>query len=107
MANIIGTNGNDTLLGTNSADTINGLTGDDTITGKEDFDTLTGGGGKDIFVYNEGDGTDTITDFGGVGKTTSPTAAAIAKVDTIKFQGVDLTARNMVLTQNDSNLEIT
>ncbi|MBC1224508.1 calcium-binding protein [Nostoc sp. UCD121] len=106
MANIIGTNGNDTLLGTNSADTINGLTGDDTITGKEDYDTLTGGGGKDIFVYNEGDGTDTITDFGGVGKITSPTAAVIAEVDTIKFQGVDFTARNLLLTQNDKNLEI-
>ncbi|MBE8990610.1 calcium-binding protein [Nostoc sp. LEGE 12450] len=107
MANVIGTNGNDTLLGTNSADTINGLTGNDTITGKEEYDTLTGGGGKDIFVYNQGDGIDTITDFGGVGKTTSPTAAAIAKVDTIKFQGVDFTARNLLLTQNDSNLEIT
>ena len=111
MANIIGTNGNDTLLGTNSADTINGLAGNDTITANQGNDTLTGGGGKDKFVYKYDytftDGTDTITDFGGVGKGISPTAAVIAEVDTIKFQGYDLTARNLLLTQNGKNLEIT
>ncbi|MEH2401541.1 MAG: calcium-binding protein [Nostoc sp.] len=113
MANIIGTNGNDTLLGTNSADTIKGLAGNDTITANQGNDTLTGGGGKDKFVYNFDanfgftDGTDTITDFGGVGKGISPTAAVIAEVDTIKFQGYGLTARNLLLTQNGKNLEIT
>ncbi|MEH1847991.1 MAG: calcium-binding protein [Nostoc sp.] len=119
MANIIGTNGNDTLLGTNSADTINGLAGNDTITGNQGNDTLTGGGGKDKFVYNFHDsgggfappylseGTDTITDFGGIGQGISPTAAVIAEVDTIKFQGDGLTARNLLLTQNGKNLEIT
>ncbi|MFN6491356.1 calcium-binding protein [Nostoc sp. DedQUE03] len=108
MANIIGTNGNDTLLGTNSADTIKGLAGNDTITAKEGNDTLTGGGGKDIFVYNNfGDGTDTITDFGGIGKGTNPTAGVIAEVDTIKFLGANFTARNLLLTQNGNNLEIT
>nr|WP_322676607.1 calcium-binding protein [Nostoc sp. DedQUE03]MDZ7971851.1 calcium-binding protein [Nostoc sp. DedQUE03]MDZ8048966.1 calcium-binding protein [Nostoc sp. DedQUE02] len=98
MANIIGTNGNDSLLGGNSADTIKGLAGNDTITGN---------GGKDIFVYNLGDGTDTITDFGGIGKGTSPTAGIIAEVDTIKFLGAGLNARNLLLTQNANNLEIT
>ncbi|MEH2249872.1 beta strand repeat-containing protein [Nostoc sp.] len=111
MANIIGTNGDDTLLGTNSADTIKGLAGNDTITANQGNDTLTGGGGKDKFVYNydynSGFGTDTITDFGGIGKGTNPTAAVIAEVDTIKFQGYGLTARNLQLTQNGKNLEIT
>ena len=113
MANIIGTNGNDTLLGTNSADTIKGLAGNDIITANQGNDTLTGGGGKDKFVYNFDansgitDGTDTITDFGGVGKGISLTAAVIAEVDTIKFQGDGLTARNLLLTQNGKNLEIT
>ncbi|MDZ8187283.1 MAG: calcium-binding protein [Nostoc sp. ChiSLP02] len=96
MANIIGSDGNDTLLGTNS-DTINGQLGND---------TLTGGGSKDTFVYNLGDGKDTITDFGGVGKGTNPTAAVIAEVDTIKFIGEGLTARNLLLAQNGTNLEI-
>ncbi|MFN6563626.1 MAG: beta strand repeat-containing protein [Nostoc sp. ChiSLP01] len=107
MANLIGTNGNDTLLGTTSADTINGKLGNDTITGNKGNDTLTGGGGKDRFIYNLGDGIDTITDFGGVGKGTNPTAGVIAEVDTIKFVGAGLTARNLLLTQNGTNLEIT
>ncbi|WP_099070063.1 calcium-binding protein [Nostoc linckia] len=107
MPNIIGTNGNDTLLGSNSADTINGKAGNDTITAKKGNDTLTGGGGKDKFVYNLGDGIDTIADFGGVGKGTNPTAGVIAEVDTIKFQGSGLTAQKLVLTQNGTDLEIT
>ncbi|MEH2391510.1 MAG: calcium-binding protein [Nostoc sp.] len=107
MANIIGTKGNDTLLGGNSADTINGLGGNDTIIANKGNDTLIGGGGKDKFVYNLGDGTDTITDFAGIGKGVNPTAPVIAEVDTIKLQGSGLTARNLLLTQNGSNLEIT
>ena len=111
MTNIIGTNGNDTLVGSDSADTIKGLAGNDTITANRGNDTLTGGGGKDKFVYNYeysdvSDGTDTITDFNGVGKSTNPTAAVIAEVDTIKFLGTGLTARNLLLTQNGNNLEI-
>ncbi|BDI15284.1 hypothetical protein ANSO36C_10860 [Nostoc cf. commune SO-36] len=93
MANIIGTEGNDTLQG---------------ITDYE-LDTLTGGGGKDIFVYNVNNGTeqpDIITDFGGIGKGTNPSATVIAEVDTIKFVGGGLTAQNLVLTQNGTNLEI-
>ncbi|MEH2454275.1 hypothetical protein [Nostoc sp.] len=67
MANIIGTNGNDTLVGSDSADTINGKAGNDTITANQGNDTLTGGDGKDKFVYDYNNGTDTITDFNGVG----------------------------------------
>ncbi|WP_308189985.1 calcium-binding protein [Nostoc sp. XA010] len=106
MANIIGTKGNDTLVGTYDADTINGLAGNDTIIPNEGNDTLTGGGGKDQFVYNLGD-TATITDFGGVGKGINPTTEVIAEVDTLKFEGYNLRAENLLLTQNGSNLEIT
>ncbi|MEH2212487.1 beta strand repeat-containing protein [Nostoc sp.] len=106
MANIIGTNRNDNLLGTYDADTIKGLAGNDTITGNRGNDTLTGGGGSDEFVY-EYTTNDIITDFGGVGKGTHPTAAIIAEVDTLNFQGDGLTAQNMILTQNGNNLEIT
>nr|MDZ8046157.1 calcium-binding protein [Nostoc sp. DedQUE02] len=108
MANIIGSNGNDTLQGSNEADTINGLAGNDTIYGNGGNDTSTGGGGKDKFIYydyNYNQNT-IITDFGGVGKGTNPTAAVIAEVDTIKFEGDDLTAQNLLLTQNGNNLEI-
>ncbi|MBD2565514.1 MULTISPECIES: beta strand repeat-containing protein [Nostoc] len=109
MANIIGTKGNDNLLGSSQEDTIKGLAGNDTITGNEGNDTLTGGGGKDQFVYNLrslGAYTDIITDFGGVGKDVNPSAGVIAEVDTLTFQGDGFTARNLLLTQNGSNLEI-
>ncbi|MHC5829780.1 MAG: beta strand repeat-containing protein, partial [Nostoc sp.] len=61
----------------------------------------------DKFVYDFTNyNGDTITDFGGVGKGTHPTAAVIAEVDTLTFSGDGLTARNLQLTQNGNNLEI-
>ncbi|MCL6749892.1 hypothetical protein KBT16_02405 [Nostoc sp. CCCryo 231-06] len=102
-----GTNGTDNLVGKNYSDIINAQAGNDTITGNQANDILTGGGGKDKFVYNLGDGVDTITDFGGLGKGSNPSAAIIAEVDTLKFQGAGLTAQNLLLTQNGNNLEIT
>ncbi|WP_138504608.1 beta strand repeat-containing protein [Nostoc sp. PA-18-2419] len=110
MANIIGTNGNDTLVGTDDADRINGKAGNDIITGNAGNDTLTGGGGNDRFIYNSSFSsdyqTDIISDFRGVGKGSNPSAAVIAEVDTLIFQGSGLTAQNLLLTQNGSNLEI-
>ncbi|MDZ8264117.1 DUF4347 domain-containing protein, partial [Nostoc sp. ChiQUE01b] len=102
-----GTNGADNLVGKNYSNIINAQAGNDTITGNQGNDTLTGGGGKDKFVYNLGDGVDPITDFGGLGKGSNPSTAIIAEVDTLKFQGAGLTARNLLLTQNSNNLEIT
>ena len=106
MVNIIGTKANDTLQGTNSDDTINGKAGNDTITAYEGKDTLTGGGGNDTFVFNIGDGTDTITDFSGVGKKINPTPAVIGEIDIIKFLGAGLIPQNLLLTQNGTSLEI-
>ncbi|MEH1871599.1 DUF4347 domain-containing protein [Nostoc sp.] len=102
-----GTNGADNLVGKNYSDVINAQAGNDTITGNQGNDILTGGGGKNKFVYNLGDGVDTITDFGGLGKGSNPSAAVISEVDTLKFQGAGLTAQNMLLNQNGNNLEIT
>ncbi|MEH2119487.1 MAG: calcium-binding protein [Nostoc sp.] len=105
MTNIIGTNGNDTLMGGSDSDTINGKAGNDTIDGSGGNDTLTGGGGKDEFVYYSYNNY-IITDFGGVGKGINPTAAVIAEVDTLNFRGYGFTAQNLLLTQNGNNLEI-
>ncbi|WP_306422132.1 choice-of-anchor Q domain-containing protein, partial [Nostoc sp. CHAB 5715] len=102
-----GTKGADNLVGKNYNDIINAQAGNDTITGNQGNDILTGGGGKDKFVYNLGDGVDTITDFGGLGKGSNPSAAIIAEVDTLKFQGTGLTAQNLLLNQNGNNLEVT
>ncbi|RCJ42608.1 hypothetical protein A6769_36910 [Nostoc punctiforme NIES-2108] len=92
MANIIGTNGNDTLYG-----------------GGYD-DTLIGGGGNDIYaIPGYSSNLIIITNFGGVGKGITPSAGVIAEVDTINFVGDNygFTARNLVLAENGSNLEIT
>jgi CSLREA domain-containing protein len=107
-ANLIGTNGPDNLVGTDCADTINGAVGNDTITAKKGNDLLTGGGlANDTFVINTDDGTDTITDFGGVGRGSNPSSDTLAKVDVLKFVGAGLVARNMLLHQVGSNTEIT
>lgn len=72
MAQINGTNGNDTLAGGSGNDTISGGAGDDTITGGSGVDKIFGGIGDDTFViadgaelvpgevYDGGDGWDTI-----------------------------------------------
>ena len=69
---IRGGSGNDTIEGGSGRDTIFGDAGDDTIDGGSEKDTiyggagddtLTGGGSADTFAFNEGGGSDTITDF--------------------------------------------
>lgn len=66
-----------------------------------------GQGSNNTFEIQSDDGTVSIQDFGGVGKGVNPTGAVIAEVDTLKFKGTDLTARNLLLTQNGADLEIT
>jgi Ca2+-binding RTX toxin-like protein len=106
---IVGNSGNDTLSGGIGNDTIIGGAGNDVIAGENDNDTLTGGAGNDKFIYNNYgyDGTDIITDFVGVGKGSNSSEAVIASVDTLQFTGIGSTARNLRLTQDGDNLEIT
>jgi Ca2+-binding RTX toxin-like protein len=51
--------GDDEIWGDDGNDTIMGVTGNDILTG----DDFSGGSGSDLFVFGNGDGTDTITDF--------------------------------------------
>jgi Ca2+-binding RTX toxin-like protein len=51
MANITGTNGNDTLIGTAEDDTIQGLNGNDIIFSSSGNDTIDGGAGNDTVDY--------------------------------------------------------
>ncbi|WP_141699891.1 cadherin-like domain-containing protein, partial [Nostoc sp. KVJ20] len=96
--NISGGNGNDLLLGGN---------GNDTIAGNGGNDTISGGNGNDTFVFRLGDGNDTIADFTGTGIGSNPSADVISQLDTLQFIGSGLTARNLQLTQNGDNLELT
>ncbi|MBB4268198.1 calcium-binding protein [Roseospira visakhapatnamensis] len=69
----VGTEGDDTIEGTDAADVLNGLGGDDvidggngadTITGGTGNDTITGGDGSDTYIFNAGDGIDSVKDSG-------------------------------------------
>lgn len=99
--------GNDTILGGSGNDRIDGGAGNDVIEGSLGDDTLTGGGGRDRFIFHRGDGIDTITDFGGIGRGSRPSSAIIAETDILQFEGEGLTAKNMLLTQKGNDLEIT
>ncbi|NJK68909.1 MAG: hypothetical protein HC786_33600 [Richelia sp. CSU_2_1] len=67
--------------------------------------TTDGLGGQNTFVVRPGN-TVNITNFGGVGRGSDPSAPTIAEVDTLKFEGAGLIARNMTLFQNGSDLQI-
>ncbi|MEH1927871.1 beta strand repeat-containing protein [Nostoc sp.] len=95
------------LTGTAGIDTLVGTIGNNIIDGKAGNDKLTGNGGQDKFIFHPGDGIDTITDFAGVGIGTKPSPSVIAEVDTLDFTGSGLTAKNLQLTQNGKNLEVT
>lgn len=61
---LTGTNISDRLYGFGAADTLLGGAGSDTLTGGEGADLLQGGDGDDVYVFNRGDGIDTILDSG-------------------------------------------
>jgi serralysin len=63
IENLIGSAVNDFIIGNNQDNNISAGDGADTITGSKGSDTITGGGGSDTFVFAEGDGADTITDY--------------------------------------------
>lgn len=64
-----------------------------------------GNGGNNSFAIAQGD-TKTIFNFGGIGEGTRPSSKAIAEVDTLKFDEEGLTARNLLLTQQDTDLVV-
>jgi Ca2+-binding RTX toxin-like protein len=107
VAKITGTNGNDNISAGDGDDNISGNGGNDTIAGNGGNDTIAGGNGNDTFVFKEGDGNDTITDFAGTGIGSNPSATVISQLDTLQFIGSGLTAQNLQLTQNGNNLELT
>ena len=65
---INGGNGSDELYGGDDDDALLGGSGNDRLEGGKDNDTLEGGVGFDTYVYNAGDGRDTISDSDGSGQ---------------------------------------
>jgi Ca2+-binding RTX toxin-like protein len=62
---ITGTSGNDAIYGSGGDDTIKGEGGNDTLIGGIGDDRLEGGAGDDTYIWNPGDGGDTIYDTAG------------------------------------------
>ncbi len=81
--------GDDTLTGSAAADLINGDEDNDTLIGRGNDDTLQGGSGNDRFIWNPGDGTDTIDGRDGI--------------DTVEVNGDD-SPESFTVTANGANV---
>ncbi len=90
-----GGSGNDWLSGGEGSDTLDSGSGSDTLTGGTDNDTLIGGYGSDSYLFNAGDGQDTITE----GYTST------GDTDTLRF-GEGLLAENAVVQRSGDDLVI-
>ena len=93
-----GNNGNDFLYGNEGDDTIYGGNGNDTLIGGEGTDRLEGGYHNDTYVFNLGDGEDTIYDF--------HDSYSDSRADKILF-GEGITPESVKLEREGNNLVIT
>ncbi len=81
-----GTSGNDTLTGTSAGDTIQGGLGNDYLDGKA---------GADTYLFNRGDGQDTLND-----------SSNDTSVDKLIFSGTGLTSTNAIVTRLGSSSDL-
>jgi glycerophosphoryl diester phosphodiesterase len=70
-----------------------------TLFGTRFSSVFTGQGGQKTATVKQGEGILAVANFGGIGQDIQPSETTIAEVDTIKFSGKDLTAKNLQLTQ--------
>lgn len=99
LNNVIkGNDENNELLGFGGSDYLYGGAGDDTLYGGADDDTLVGGTGNDFlsgstgsdtFIFNKGDGIDTVREYSG-------------KMDVIKL-GADIDKKNIAIYKDENN----
>ena len=100
-----GGQGNDQLAGEADNDSLRGGTGDDILSGGTGNDYLDGGDGNDTYLFNRGDGQDTISNYDtGTGRVDSlQLGAGIVQADvTVKRVG-----NNLLLTLNDTSDSVT
>ncbi|KAF1037793.1 MAG: Bifunctional hemolysin/adenylate cyclase [Herbaspirillum frisingense] len=63
IENLGGTDADDTLTGDANANRLLGYGGNDILSGGKGDDILIGGTGNDTYLFNQGDGADTISDY--------------------------------------------
>jgi Ca2+-binding RTX toxin-like protein len=63
-----------------------------------------GSGGQKTFSVNAGDSKGIVLNFGGVGEGDSVSKETLKEVDTLKFEGEGLTAKNLLLNQKGNDL---
>jgi Ca2+-binding RTX toxin-like protein len=100
--------GNDRLFGQDGADTLYGDDGDDALAGNEGNDTLAGGIGADVLegghgddVVEGGEGDDTYIFNLGDGRDTIADNANVDQGNTIQF-GAGITVHDLVFTPNEA-----
>lgn len=90
---VVANDGGNTLIGGVGRDTLMGGTGDDVLRGGKGADLLKGGLGNDTYLFNVGDGQDTIIESGGAG-------------DVLQFgEGIDLAALTFSRIGDDLSLQ--
>ncbi len=86
---INGEAGNDLLSSSNGNDTLNGGADDDILFGATGADTLNGGTGDDTYMFNVGDGNDTIVETAGLDYIAFGSGITLADL-TLTVSGMDL-----------------
>jgi trimeric autotransporter adhesin len=86
---------NNKLIGSLNNENIFGLIGNDTLSGGAGNDILDGGSGNDLYLFNLGDGYDTINNF----------SEDSDDIDKLVF-GKDITLENLEIQRYDNNLQI-
>ena len=101
--------GNDhvTVGGDYSIAHINLGLGDDVVQTGTSANILTGGGGHDNFLIDIDSGPITITDFGGVGRGGKGDKNMLPEFDTLKLEGDEFTAENMLIDYDGEDTIIT
>lgn len=93
----------DILHGSYQTDTLTGNSGNDTLEGRTGDDHLDGGLGFDTYIYNFGDGADTILDVDGLGKVVYRDAQGVEYT----LNGISTEGGRFSYTLNGSALDIT
>ncbi len=94
--NLYGYASDDTIAALGGNDTVYGYGGNDRLIGGLGNDTLDGGEGSDIYVFNLGDGQDTIQNYD----------SSASRVDAIEF-GVGIEPENVLVRRDGQSLVLT